>query len=248
MSGGERVSKRRMGWVAAVALAASACAVRLGGPSPQEYQALAWYTDDGVGATEVAQQIQDATAELVLLAGPRDTAWFQEVADAAGLQVSGPGTTGPRGLAFLSGLEPLGDTSIVLAAGDGRLHMHDALYEIDGERLLDLMLVTVQEDADLREAVRTLLSYIATDVGATAAVLMGIEAPTAQASDSISVLMRAAFANAYDCAAEQSEGSELAPPGRIRMFYGPAVRMRCMSARTLPGAGSPITARLVVGR
>ncbi|MGH7504961.1 MAG: hypothetical protein ACRELX_04905, partial [Longimicrobiales bacterium] len=193
---------RRIGWVAVLAFAVCACAVRLGGPSPEEYQALALAASETTSAAEAAQQIQSVSADLVMISGQQDSAWFAEVASTAGLPLSGPGTTGPTAMAFLSRLELLGDTSIVLAAGEGRMHMHDALYQIDEDRLLDLMMVSIQPDADLREAVRTLLSYIATDVGATAAVLLGVDAPTVEAGDSISVLMRAAFANAYECAVE----------------------------------------------
>jgi hypothetical protein len=236
--------------VVAVTITAAACAVRLGGPSPEEYQAFALAAAPAEGTVQVAERIRTVGADLVLLAAPaaRDSAWFAEVAAAAGLQHSGPGRTGPTALGFLTNLELLGDTSIVLAAGSGRLHMHDALYQIGENRLLDLMLVTVDSTADLRESVRSLLSYIATDVGATAALLLGLDVSSAQAGDSISVLIRAAYADAYECALADGDDQPGPPPARVRMFYGPSVRVDCEDARTLSDFGNPITARLVVGR
>jgi hypothetical protein len=236
--------------VAAAAATLAACAVRLGGPSPEEYQAFALRAGAADTPAEVAALITSVTADLVLLAAPatRDSAWFAEVAAATGLQQSGPGSTGGSALGFLTrNLELLGDTSIVLAAGNGRLHMHDALYQIEENRLVDLMLVTVDSAADLRESARTLLSYISTDVGATAAVVLGLTGPTPQASDSISVLLRAYLPNAHGCASTAEDG-RAADDSAIRLFYGPVVRVECMSARTLTAAGSPVTARLVIGR
>jgi hypothetical protein len=224
--------------------------VRLGGPSPEEYQALALIATDADSPAQVAERIASVNADLVLLSAPaaRDSAWFAQIATASGLQQSGPGRTGGRALGFLTRkLELLGDTSIVLAAGEGRLHMHDALYQIEENRLVDLMLVTIDSAADLRESARTLLSYISTDVGATAAVVLGLAAPTPQASDSIGVLLRAYLPNAHACAGEVQNGT-VSDDSAVRLFYGPVVRVECRSARTLDAPGSPVTARLVVGR
>lgn len=236
---------------AAAVVALAGCAVRLGGPAPKEYQALALIATDADSPAQVAERIASVSADLVLLSAPaaRDSAWFAQIATAAALQQSGPGRTGPRALGFFTNnLELLGDTSIVLAAGEGRLHMHDALYQIEENRLVDLMLVTVDSVADLREAARTLLSYISTDVGPTAAVVLGLSGPTPQASDSISVLLRAYLPNAHGCASMAGENGAPADDSAIRLFYGPVVRVECLSARTLDAPGSPVTARLVVGR
>src|SRR5690606_29463588 len=199
INGRRSVTIRILGAAAAV-VALAGCAVRLGGPAPKEYQALALIATDADSPAQVAERIASVSADLVLLSAPaaRDSAWFAQIATAAALQQSGPGRTGPRALGFFTNnLELLGDTSIVLAAGEGRLHMHAALYQIEENRLVDLMLVTVDSVADLREAARTLLSYISTDVGPTAAVVLGLSGPTPQASDSISVLLRAYLPNAH---------------------------------------------------
>jgi hypothetical protein len=236
--------------VAAAAATLAACAVRLGGPSPEEYQTLALIATDADAPAQIAERIASVNADLVLLSAPvaRDSVWFAQIATAAGLQQSGPGRTGGRALGFLTrNLELLGDTSIVLAAGAGRLHMHDALYQIEENRLVDLMLVTIDSAADLRESARTLLSYISTDVGATAAVVLGLAGPTPQASDSIGVLLRAYLPNAHACAGAEQNGA-VSDDSAVRLFYGPVVRVECRSARTLDAPGSPITARLVVGR
>jgi hypothetical protein len=225
------------------------CAVRLGGPKPEQYQTLAYAAPSGETSEAAASRIQSVSADIVLLTGQADSTWFADVANRTRLALSGPGRAGENAMAFLTRrLELLGDTSIVLnVTGGGRLHMHDALYQIGKGRLVDLMLVQFDPQADLREAVRTLLSYIATDVGATAAVVFGLDLPTPLAADSVSVLLRAAYANAWECANDGREEAT-SPTGDLRLFYGPAVRMDCEEARVITAPGNPIAAQLVVGR
>jgi hypothetical protein len=236
--------------LAAVAalLVAGGCAVRLGGPSPQTYETLAYEAPASESPEAAASRIASASADVVLLASPADSLWFADVANRTQLQLSGPGRTGEHALAFLTRrLELLGDTSIVLPVpGGGSIHMHDALYQIGKNRLVDLMLVQLDEAVDLREAVRTLLSYIATDVGANAAVVFGLAAPSQQVADSVSVLLRAAYANAWECVGTAQDADR--PAMDVRLFYGPSVRMNCQSARVLSAPGNPISARLVVSR
>lgn len=222
----------------------TACAVALGGPSPEEYDALALFEPRDADADAVAARIRETGAELVLLSSERqDSAWFAYVAYQAGLGLTNPGAIGSRGYAFLTtrSLELLGDTTLALdVAGGGQVQMHDALYRIDDSRYLDLMMVRL-ESADVREAVRTLLGYIATDVMGTASVLLAIDGATQTAADSAAILMRATFGNAGECAA--------APRGErsVRLLYGPSARVRCLGARALPD-GSGITGRFEVGR
>lgn len=225
-------------------LMSAACAVRLGGPSPEPYRVVAVPARAADSATTVAESIRGEGGQLALIAADRDSAWFADVASQTGLELSGPGTTGPRGLAFLSGLRILGDTSIVLLVpSGGRIHMHDALFEVAENRNIDLMLVDVVGMSDVRDAVRTLLSYIASDVGNSVPLVMGIAAPTTAAEDSVVALLRAAFANAGDCAADSAV---IDVPG-LRLLYGPPARMQCDEAKALPGDAG-ISARLVVGR
>lgn len=242
------MNARTLGLICLVLLL-GACSVRLGGAGPEQYQTLALNVHAGETAEQAAGRITDTGADIVLLTATRDSAWFADVAARAQLSLSGPGRAGELGMAFLTRrLEILGDTSIALnVRGGGRVHMHDALYQVPGNRLIDLMLIQLDGEAELREAVRTLLSYIATDVGANAAVVFALNSTTPQAADSVAVLLRAAYGNAWECAQASGDGGGSAPTD-LRLFYGPSVRMRCQSARVLPAPGNPIAAQLVVGR
>jgi len=108
------------------------------------------------------------------------------------------------------------------------------------------MLVGLNAQSDVRDAARTLLSYIATDVGANAAIIIGVQAPTAQVGDSLATLLRAAYSTAWECVG--NENGERAPAGSLRLFYGPSARLRCMSARVVETNGHAIAAQLLVGR
>lgn len=231
-----------------LALSLAACAVRLGGPSPEEYDVAAMFEPLNADAGEVAQRITAAGAEIVLLAAERqDSAWFTAVAANARLGLSGPGTTTGRGYAFMTNLEILGDTSLALPVdGGGTVHMHDALYRIDQYRNIDLMLVRL-EGPDLRATVDRLLRYIATDVPADAALLLALDGPTPEAADSAATMIRATIASASACRDLQD-----APAPAVRLLYGPSARIRCLSARDLPGSTPGvrpgIVARVEVGR
>jgi hypothetical protein len=218
--------------VALATLAAAACGARTGGRVGNEQQVAAFRAGSGTSAQDVAARITRARADIVLLSAERDSAWFAAVAEGARLELSGPGLTGDVGMAFLTNLEILGDTSIVLSVPEGgSVHMHDALFRIDRSRMLDLMLVRF-DAPDLRAAVRRLFSYIATDVGASVAVLLAIDAPTVQLADSAAVLMRAHYGNDLECAGDEIADGERGP---VRLLYGPSARLSCISARALPG-------------
>ena len=228
--------------VTLLAVSVAACAVRLGGPSPEEFDVAALFEPLNADAVAVAERIRAAGAEIVLLAAERqDSAWFTAVAGNAQLGLSGPGTTTGRGYAFLTNLEILGDTSLVLPVdGGGSVHMHDALYRIDEDRNIDLMLVRL-EGPDLRATVRRLLNYIATDVPADAPLVLALDGPTAAAADSAAAMIRATIGDASEC----REDDQTAAPA-VRLLYGPSARVRCLSARNLTGAATGIVARLEV--
>jgi hypothetical protein len=118
--------------------------------------------------------------------------------------------------------------------------MHDALYQVDDDRFIDLMMVRL-DAPDLRAAVRTLLAYIATDVGARSAIALAVEAPSAAAADSAAVLMRATLGNAAECGSIPAADQ----PASLRLLYGPSARLRCLSAHAVPGG---VLARLEVQR
>jgi hypothetical protein len=226
-----------------LALWFGACAVRLGGPSPQEHDALAVTAPATAAAAAVAEQLRAANATVVLLSADQDSAWFAAVAAGSRLTMGRPGLVGGRGVAFLSSLELLGDTTLALQVpGGGSVHMHDALYRIDSYRFLDLMTVRV-EAPDLRLAVQTLFGYIATDVMSAAAVLLAVDGPSPVVADSIAVLMRAHYTTAAEC-----RGAELPAGLPIALLYGPAARIDCRSARALDGPATGVHARVVVGR
>ena len=245
------MSKTSIIAVALTAVVAAACAVRLGGRSPKEYRTLAMGAPPSASASEIAAIVRETEANIVLLAAEQDTAWFTAVSNETGLALSGPGTTERKAKAFLTNLKVLGDTSIVLGIADGsRMHMHDALYEIEEDRHLDLMLVGISDRSDLREAVRALLSYIATDVGPNAAVMIAIDAPSPAAGDSVATLLRAAYTNAIECTRPNGSagGVRTSQSGTVRLFYGPSARVRCEEARTLEASGDSILAQLIVSR
>jgi hypothetical protein len=227
------------------AAVASACALRLGGPSPQDYNTLALHAPAGEAAAATAERIRQLGSQIVLLSAESDSAWFASVAADVGLALSGPGRTGPRGMAFLTNLEILGDTSLVLDVnGGGRVHMHDALYLVDANRFIDLMMVRL-DGPDLRAAVRTLLSYIATDVGSNSAIVLVVEAASPQLADSAAILMRATLGSGLECAGEATRQAQLPDGEPIRLLYGPSARMQCSEARPVPAG---IFARLRLQR
>jgi hypothetical protein len=230
-----------------LAIGVSACAVRLGGPSPEEYDVATLFELRNADADAVVQRISESGAEIVLLAGERqDSAWFTYIAANARLQLSGPGATTGRGYAFMTSpvLELLGDTSLVLpVAGGGSVHMHDALYRIDDTRTIDLMLVRL-EGPDLIASLDTLLGYIASDVPADAVLVLALDGPTPAAADSVAREVRVHMSDASACREEDGDQSAQPP---VRLLYGPSARVSCLSARTLTGAAG-IVARLQVGR
>jgi hypothetical protein len=229
----------------AACLLITACAVRLGGARPQDYTAVALQVQPAADAAQTAERLRGARADLVLLSADADSAWFATVAAGTGLELSGPGTTSGRGFAFLSNLEILGDTSLVLEVpGGGSVHMHDALYRVDRDRYLDLMLVRF-DAPDLRAAVRALLLYAATDVMPNAAVLLAIDAATPELADSAAILLRPYYPPAVEC---RGAPADIAQTGSIRLLYGPIARIRCRTARLLPGTPAGIVAEVVVER
>jgi len=218
----------------------------LGGAGPRTFTAVALANASGDAAT-VAAGLMSESADVVLLSASQDSAWFGELASQTALTLSGPGRTGGPGLALLSRLKVLGDTVLDREAGDGALHIVDALYEVDKNRQLDMMLMSMAPGTGAREAVRSLLSYYATDVGGTSAVLLAFQASTPLAADSVALLLRSAFGNVLDCGAQDGESPQ-AGAGVLRFFYGPTARIECQRGRLLTDAPPTIVGRVVVGR
>lgn len=221
------------------------CAVRLGGSKPMEYDTVAIQFDAGTSVNDAAARLRELGADLALIATREDTAWVRQLAQQMKLVSTRPGRAGDYTLAFLA-FKPVGDTTLTLNVdGGGSIRMHDALYNIDKVRKLDLMTVIFQPGTSTRNGVRTLLNYIATDVAGDAAVALAIQAPTQAVGDSVAELTRAAIADAWECTpGARSNGN--APAMAMRLFYFPAARMRCQTARVLDAANRPMVARLIV--
>ena len=168
-----------------VILIVAGCAVRLGGSRPVEYETVAIQFDAGTSVTDAAARLRELNADVALIATREDTTWVRQLAQQMQLVSTRPGRAGDYTLAFLA-TKPVGDTTLTLnVEGGGSIRMHDALYNIDKVRKLDLMTVILQPGTSTRNGVRTLLSYIATDVSGDAAVALAIQAPSAAAGDSI---------------------------------------------------------------
>jgi hypothetical protein len=238
-------------WVGSVLLVmgvlVTGCAVRLGGPGPESFTAVA-LADAAGDPAALAAQLTGNGADIVLLSAPYDSATLAEVARQAQLTLSGPARAGNSNLALLSRLKILGDSALSLAAGAGRLHVMDALYEVDKNRHLDLMFMRMTDGTPAREAVRSLLSYYATDVGGTAAVLLALQATTPQAADSAALLLRSAFGTVLDCGAQTATPPTTTGSGTLRFFYGPQARIQCERGRLLTASPPAILGRVVVGR
>lgn len=235
----------RIVWAVAGVVLTAGCAVRMGGPAPVEQDAITLHVTNET-AEQVAAQLREHGAEVAILSSTRDSAFYADVAARAGMKSTRPGRAGSTTFAFL-GPQAIGDTTLSIKVnGGGEVQLHDALYRIDKERRLDLMAVRF-ESANLRESVRALLGYFSTDVMATAAVVMAVEAPTPALGDSISVLLRAAFGDTWECTKEGHNGPRN-PNLPIRMFYGPSARIGCRSAEVLNNPGGAILGHLEVLR
>lgn len=243
--------------VATGLLVLAACAIRLGGPKPVEYRVLALNAAGEGDAATVAERVRSTGATVVLLAAPRDTAWFAGVAQGVDLSLSGPGVRAGNGLAFLAA-EPVGDTTIALPTGRAEssptVLVHDALYEVDDDRYLDLMAVRIERGQDVSAAVRALLAYVATDVMPNAAVALAVDAPDAGAAGRIARLLDPAFMDTRECmGASDDEGTDGAGGGTqmqpgLLLFYGPELQMRCERAELRNELGRAIVANLILGR
>src|SRR5690606_9355175 len=174
--------------------------------------------------------------------------WFAEVAGLSRLTLSGPGNAGTVRLAFL-GAEPLGDTTIALPVAGGRpIIVHDALYQLDDYRYLDLMAVRIEPGTDVREAVRSLTGYVATDVMSNAAVALAVDAPDLAAGDSLASLLRPLFSDARVCLPAPENDGRDRPRVRVHLFHGPEARIGCEGASVVDAGIPSLVARFIVNR
>lgn len=228
-----------------VVLSLGACAVNLGGPKAIDMPTVALRAEADAAPASVAGALDEAGARVAFIAAARDDSWFDSVAARAELELSGPADMGDLALAFL-GPEPLGDTTLTLPYDGGELTIHDALYEIEEDRLLDLLAFRIEGAGEVRSAVASLLEYVATDVNNSAAVVLAALVPTAAAGDSVARMLSPAYFDAVRC----EPGTAPAPLREgIRLFYGPEARMYCAGASAEESAvGAWIRAELIMGR
>src|SRR5690625_3917147 len=208
------------------------CTVRLVGQGPLWYRAHARSMDTDATPIEVASVIRQAGADLVLMAARSDSVWFSEVARASNLELSGPGLAGDVSLAFL-GAKPLGDTTLALELETGgSVVVHDALYQVDRGRYLDLLVLRVESASAVRSTMQALLRYIASDVMSNAAVVLAVDVPDSVTGDAVAAILDPAFIDAQSCLDPGKTVSGQAAPathlgaGR-RLFYGAEARLRC---------------------
>lgn len=239
----------KKGLVAIALVLLVGCAVRLGGRGPVVYDTVGVEFEAGASVDAAAARLREQGTDVALLVTGQDSGWVRQLAQQLQLTSTRPGKIGTHTAAFLGG-KPLGDTTLTInIRGGGALRIHDALYNVDNvkkptdpSRKLDLMLIAIDPGTNARMAVDTLLDYIASDVDGTAAVVLAVHAPVPAIGDSVVALTRAYMADAAECAGN-ARGSA---PQPVRMFFFPAVRIRCESARTLDAPNRPIVARLIV--
>lgn len=220
--------------VAAIALTAGACAaIQMTGPKPVKQDAVVMHVNAAATPEQIAQTLTQQGAEYAIISAPAgDSAWFATIATRVQKHSTRPGRVNGRTYAFI-GPKALGDTTLTLTVpGGGKLRIHDALFEVDKNRRIDLMAVQLDSTVNLQRSITRLLEYVAADVGATVSVLLAIETPTAAMGDSVSVIMRALYTDVFECTAEGKTGA--APKDLpIRAFYGPPARMRCNRAERI---------------
>lgn len=222
-------------------LGLTACAVNVGAVSEIPLTAVALRTGPDAAVADVAEALTGPDVGVALVAAEADSAWFAALGEAVGRTVSGPAVTGGLAMGFLAD-EPVGDTTIVLSFDGGSLTLHDALYEVDDERYLDLLAFQIDDMATARPAIRALVEYMASDVMNSAAVVMAVAVPTAAAGDSVGRMLSPAYYDALRCEPGLAPARDRAG---IRLFYGPEARVFCSTATVV---GDVVRAELVLGR
>jgi hypothetical protein len=225
-----------------VTIIIAGCAVRMGGPSPIRRDAVAWRVPNNLDADTVGARIQAGGYEFALIATQRDSAFLARAAWRAGLQMTRPGRIGDTNYVFF-GPKAIGDTThSAPVTGGGYVRLHDALFEIEKNRRVDLIIARFDSVADIRAGVRTLIEYIAKDVSSNVPLLLGFEPTSPQMGDSVSVLVRALLADTRECSGSASAAA--APT--IRLLYGPEARVHCERADVLSITGAPVGAQFTL--
>lgn len=235
---------RRMWLVVAVAAFTAGCALRLGGPAPENRRTVAMKIGAGLSADSAAARIRALDGDAVLISTPADSAWLARAAYVAGYSVSTSTRGGNGSFAFLTRTAALGDSTVALAVeGADSLVVHDALYQVDDDRYFDLLAFRIGSSAPVQATIRALLLYIATDVSGNAAVAILVDAADAATADSVAALLSPAFTDARACVDDDDAKVQRTP---LRLFYGPQTHTECKNARVV--GADVIDAQLVIGR
>ena len=216
------------------------CASALGGSKPEARDAIAMRVPADMTAEQLGGRIQQGGYEYAILSAPRDSAWLASAAARAGLQMTRPGRVGNTSYVFF-GPKAIGDTlHVIRVSSGGTIRLHDALFKIDKNRNLDLILARFDSIANIQDGVRHLLAYVAKDVSGNAALLLAIDAPQ-QLTDSVAFLVRAAYTDTRECAGGATGGQS-----SIRLLYGPLARIRCERAAVLNEPGTPVSGNFLL--
>ncbi|MEJ2504209.1 MAG: hypothetical protein P8177_13010 [Gemmatimonadota bacterium] len=178
--------------------------------------------DAGSEPTAVAATLREAGIRAAVVAARSDAAWFDALGSAASLSLSGPAEIGGLQVAFLTAIDAVGDTTLDLAYDGGVITVHDALYEVEEGRYLDLLAFQVDESEEIPDALAAFLEYIATDVANNAAVVIAVAVPSAEIGDAVVRMLGPGFFDAMRC------GGASPPPvyrESVRLLYGPEARM-----------------------
>ncbi|HEY0303790.1 MAG TPA: hypothetical protein VGC44_02405 [Longimicrobiales bacterium] len=226
--------------VVMVMVVGAACAT-VRGRDPIMRDALALRVSGNASAEQFGSRLKQGGYEFALVSTDRDSAWLASAATSAGLQITRPGRVGGAHYVFF-GPKPLGDTThTVPVQGGGQVRLHDALYQLDKSRTLDLILARFDSVTDLTRATRALMTYVGSDVSNNAALLLAIEAPSVQAGDTIARSLRAYLAETRECTGGENTGGST-----LRLFFGPATRVQCTRAQVLNETGNPVSAQFVL--
>jgi hypothetical protein len=227
--------------VVMVSVIAAACAT-LGVSDPVQRDAIALKVGGNTSPEQFGTRLKQGGYEFALVSSDRDSAWLAAAATSAGLQITRPGRAGSATYVFF-GPKPVGDTTHTIAVqGGGQVRLHDALYRVDKERTIDLILARFDSITNLSNAARALMTYVGNDVSNAAALLLAIEAPSPAAGDSIARSLRAYLSETREC----SGGDASASTSSIRLFFGPTTRVRCERAQVLNEAGGPVSAQFLL--
>ena len=231
--------KRSGAFVVLVTIVITGCAVRMGGPGPLRRDAVAWRVPANFDADTLGARVQSGGYEFALIATPRDSAYLARAAWRAGLQMTRPGRIGDTNYVFF-GPKAIGDTThAVPVSSGGHVRLHDALFEMEKNRRVDLILARFDGVTDIRAGVRALIEYVAKDVSGNVPLLLAFEPSSPLVGDSVAVLMRALLADTRECNATNAPSAQ----PTIRLFYGPEAHVRCERAEILNVTGGPVSAQ-----